>query len=71
MAGYVYGGTEFDAVSKRGPKPRTDPLDPSLCGTTPGVSQHRRLKQPNCTKCADWYNTQRRARWHIKKGGKL
>lgn len=68
MAGYVYGGTEFDAALGRGRRPRTDPLNPSLCGTTPGVSQHRRLKQPCCLKCAEWYNSQRRARRHEKEG---
>jgi hypothetical protein len=67
MAGYVYGGNEFDAVPKRGPKAGKLPFNPSLCGTTPGVSQHKRLKESNCTKCADWYNAQRRARW-AKKG---
>lgn len=61
MAGYVYNGTEFDAVSRRGRRPSTEPLDPALCGTTPGVSQHRRLKEPCCLKCREWYNAQRRA----------
>lgn len=70
MAGYVYGGSEFDAAPKLGRQAVKVPFNPALCGTTQGVSQHRRFKEKNCTPCGDHYNTQRRARRHAGKEGK-
>lgn len=58
MAGYVYRGTEFDAKSRRGRKPR--PFDPALCGTPAGMWQHRRVKETGCVKCREVYNADRR-----------
>ena len=68
MAGYIYGGTDFRGGLCNGSEDRIDPLDASIHGTTKGVSLHRRLNEPNCEKCRKWYNAQRRAKWHEKKG---
>lgn len=59
MAGYRYGGTEFDAhlpVPYPEPKARefpslTDPREPSECGTDAGHNAHRRKKEPVCDPC--------------------
>jgi hypothetical protein len=64
MAGYVYKGSEFDAKPRTRPKPVGKPFDPALCGTAPGVWQHRRLGQPQCAEC----RANRRRGWREKKG---
>ncbi len=67
--GYVYGGSEFDAKPRTRPRKAEKPFDPELCGTPTGVWQHRRLGQPQCNKCRDNYNANRRRGWQEKKGG--
>lgn len=68
MAGYRYGGTEFDAKPGTRPKPVGKPFDPALCGTAPGVWQHRYRGQPQCDKCRDAYNADRRRKRHEQEG---
>lgn len=68
MAGYVYGGTEFDAKPRTRPRPVERPFDPDLCGTPTGVWQHRRLGQPQCDTCKEAYNADRRRKRHEQEG---
>lgn len=68
MAGYIYKGTEFDAKPGTRQKPVGKPFDPTLCGTAPGVWQHRYRGQPSCDKCKEAYNAYRRNLWQEKKG---
>ncbi|MDQ5860681.1 MAG: hypothetical protein M3536_00260 [Actinomycetota bacterium] len=69
MAFYIYGGNEFDAKPQSRPRPVEKPFDPELCGSNPGIWQHRRLKQPQCDKCRESYNAGRRRKWQERKGG--
>lgn len=56
---YEYRGPEVGPV-RMGRTPR--PFDPSLCGSEPGVWQHRRAGEPGCVECKAFYNAKRRAR---------
>lgn len=67
--GYVYRGSDFGIKPKRGPKYEPKPFDPAHCGTTHGVTQHRRFNEPYCIKCGDVYNADRRAKRRAKKEG--
>lgn len=53
MAGYRYGGTNFDARKKL-----TEPIErkkyergTAKCGTTGGYNSHQRAKEPSCEPC--------------------
>lgn len=58
MAGYVYKGTIHDAKPRLGPKPT--PENPDICGTPKGIWRHRYNKEPQCPKCREAGNTERR-----------
>lgn len=75
MAGYRYGGTEFDAhlplpeIPKR--KNPRNPGTPPPCGTMSGYAWHRRYNETPCDACRAT-NREYNAEWkRRKKAGKV
>lgn len=75
MAGYRYGGTEFDAhLPITEPLPEPVPRSRPTCGTRSGYNSHRVNKEPACDECkaannaytADW--ARRKKARQISKG---
>lgn len=64
MAGYTYKGTQRDVK----PEPAPSPTRRGLCGTRQGEWKHRYLGEPQCDKCREAANADRRDNYHATKG---